>query len=70
MNRRIFQTLSLIALASVIAVAVNFAYSTSAQSDAKRIKLDNAKLIKADKLTKDDVDRMMTELSNWGRWGK
>src|SRR5262245_35970020 len=21
-------------------------------------------------LTKDDVDRMMTELSNWGRWGK
>src|SRR5579864_8398064 len=21
-------------------------------------------------LTKSDVDRMMTELSNWGRWGK
>ncbi|MGH9755698.1 MAG: cyclase family protein [Blastocatellia bacterium] len=22
------------------------------------------------KMTKDDVDRLMTELSNWGRWGK
>src|SRR6476660_3562464 len=22
------------------------------------------------KLTKADIDRMMTELSNWGRWGK
>src|SRR5215510_8437900 len=22
------------------------------------------------KLTKDDVDRLMNELSNWGRWGK
>src|SRR5271166_1598069 len=21
-------------------------------------------------LTKDDIDRWMTELSNWGRWGK
>ncbi|HEY7181104.1 MAG TPA: hypothetical protein VIC84_06785, partial [Blastocatellia bacterium] len=22
------------------------------------------------KMTKEDVDRLMTELSNWGRWGK
>src|ERR1022692_1537276 len=22
------------------------------------------------KMTKDDVDKWMTELSNWGRWGK
>lgn len=56
MNRRTFQTLSLIALASVIAAAVNFADSTAAQSRAK--------------LTKADIDKMMTELSNWGRWGK
>lgn len=27
---------------------------------------DNAQ----EKLTKDDIDRWMTELSNWGRWGK
>lgn len=56
MNRRIYQTFSLLALASLFAVAANLADSTSAQSRAK--------------LTKADIDRMMTELSNWGRWGK
>ncbi len=56
MNRRIFQTLSLIVLASVIAVTANFAGSTEAQSESR--------------LTKADIDRWMTELSNWGRWGK
>ena len=56
MDRRIFQTLSLIALALLFAAAVNLTDSTSAQSRAK--------------LTKADIDRMVTELSNWGRWGK
>jgi hypothetical protein len=32
--------------------------STAARQEAQR------------KMTKEDVDRLMTELSNWGRWGK
>ncbi len=56
MNRRILPTFSLIALVLLFAVAVNLTDSTSAQSRAK--------------LTKADIDRWMTELSNWGRWGK
>ncbi|MDX2042159.1 MAG: cyclase family protein [Acidobacteriota bacterium] len=56
MNRRIFQAVSLVALATAFAIVFNVADFASAQSRAK--------------LTKADIDRMMTELSNWGRWGK
>jgi len=56
MNRRTFQILSLIVLALILAVAAERSDLASAQSRAK--------------LTKADIDRMMTELSNWGRWGK
>ncbi|MGH9799012.1 MAG: cyclase family protein, partial [Blastocatellia bacterium] len=57
MNRKTFQTVSLVALAAVaFAIAFNFSDFASAQSRPK--------------LAKADIDRMMTELSNWGRWGK
>ena len=56
MNRRLFQTLLLIVLASVVAATINVSKSAKAQSESK--------------LTKTDIDRWMTELSNWGRWGK
>lgn len=56
MNRRIFQSLSLFMLVLIFAVAADHYNLGLAQSRAK--------------LTKADIDRWMTELSNWGRWGK
>src|ERR1700757_2520985 len=37
-----------------------------AQSDRQ----EPSALADAHKMTKADIDRLMTELSNWGRWGK
>lgn len=69
MIRRLFQTLSFAALiACAVVVSFKLVGSVDAQSPARQIK--NDKLVKADKLTQADVDRMMKELSNWGRWGK
>jgi kynurenine formamidase len=43
-------------VALVLALAASFAFYSSVQAQQK--------------LTKADIDRLMTELSNWGRWGK
>lgn len=57
MNRRIIQIILLAILtATAIAARINFTEAVRAQSRPR--------------LTKADIDRMMTELSNWGRWGK
>jgi len=70
LNRR--EALGVVGLAATaLAAAQSSAAQSSAQSSAAQSSAPPSGSENPEHhMTKDDVDRLMTELSNWGRWGK